>query len=157
MPIIRDEAKRKEIVDLLTQAYWMELETVQNYIANSVNLDGVRAEEIKKSLAADVTDEIGHAQQFAKRVKELYGKVPGSFEFKPSQRSLQPPANSTDVVAVIRGVIDAEQGAIEHYQRIIRACEGVDYVTADMVTTILADEEGHLRTFEGYLKEYEAK
>ena len=122
-----------------------------------MNLDGVRAEEIKKSLAADVTDEIGHAQQFAKRVKELYGKVPGSFEFKPSQRSLQPPANSTDVVAVIRGVIDAEQGAIEHYQRIIRACEGVDYVTADMVTTILADEEGHLRTFEGYLKEYEAK
>ena len=157
MPIIRDEAKRKEIVDLLTQAYWMELETVQNYIANSVNLDGVRAEEIKKSLAADVADEIGHAQQFAKRVKELYGKVPGSFEFKPSQRTLQPPANSTDVVAVIRGVIDAEQGAIDHYQRIIRACEGVDYVTADMVTTILADEEGHLRTFEGYLKEYEAK
>jgi bacterioferritin len=157
MPIIRDEAKRKEIVDLLTQAYWMELETVQNYIANSVNLDGVRAEEIKKSLGADVTDEIGHAQQFAKRVKELYGKVPGSFEFKPSQRTLQPPANSTDVVAVIRGVIEAEQGAIDHYQRIIRACEGVDYVTADMVTTILADEEGHLRTFEGYLKEYEAK
>lgn len=157
MPIIRDEAKRTEIIDLLTQAYWMEIETVQNYIAHSVNLDGVRAEEIKKSLGADVADEIGHAQQFGKRIKELYGKVPGSFEFKPSQRTLQPPANSTDVVAVIRGVIDAEQGAIDHYMRIIRACEGVDFVTADMVTTILADEEGHLRTFEGYLKEYESK
>jgi bacterioferritin len=157
MPIIRDEAKRKEIIDLLTQAYWMELETVQNYIANSVNLDGVRAEEIKKSLGTDVADEIGHAQQFAKRVKELYGKVPGSFEFKPTQKSLQPPANSTDVTSVIRGVIEAEQGAIDHYMRVIRACEGVDYVTADMVTTILADEEGHLRAFEGFLKEYESK
>jgi len=157
MPIIRDEAKRKEIVDLLTRAYWMETETVQSYIANSINLDGVRAEEIKNSLQADVTAEIGHAQQFGRRIKELYGRVPGSFDFKPSQRSLQPPADTTDVVSVIKGVIEAEQGAIDHYTRIIQTCEGVDYVTQDMVVKILADEEGHLREFEGFLKEYEKK
>lgn len=157
MPIIRDENKRKEIVDLLTQAYWMEIETVQSYIANSINLDGVRAEEIKESLQADVTAEIGHAQQFGRRIKELYGRVPGSFEFKPTQCSLQPPADTTDVVSVIKGVIEAEQGAIDHYTRIIRSCEGVDYVTQDMVVKILGDEEGHLREFEGFLKEYERK
>jgi bacterioferritin len=157
MPIIRDEKKRKQIIALLEKAYWMELETVQNYIANSVNLDGIRAEEIKKSLATDVTDEIGHAQQFGKRIKDLYGKVPGSFEFKPVQKSMQPPADTTDVTSVIRGVIEAEQGAIDHYIKIINACEGVDPVTADMVTTILADEEGHMRMFEGFLKEYEKK
>src|SRR5262245_12502238 len=157
MPIIRDEKKRKLIIDLLTQAYWMEIETVMSYIANSINLDGVRAEEIKKSLQADVTAEIGHAQLFGKRIKELYGQVPGSMEFKPSQKKLQPPADSTDVAAVIKGVIDAEQGAIDHYTKTIKACEGVDYVTQDMVTTILADEEGHLREFEGFLKEYERK
>jgi bacterioferritin len=155
MPIIRDEAKRKEIVDLLTRAYWMEIETVQNYIANSVNLDGIRAEEIKKSLAADITAEIGHAQLFANRIKELYGFVPGSMQFKAEQRSLQPSQDTTDVVHVIKGVIEAEQGAIDHYMKTIRACEGVDYVTADMVTEILKDEEGHLREFEGFLKEYE--
>ena len=155
MPIIRDEKKRNEIVSMLTRAYWMEIETVMSYIANSVNLDGVRAEEIKKSLAQDITDEIGHAQLFAKRIKELYGKVPGSFEFKAEQRSLQPPAESTDVVSVIKGVIEAEQGAIDHYTNIIRACQEVDYVTADMVTKILADEEGHLREFEGFLREFE--
>lgn len=155
MPIIRDEAKRKQIVELLTQAYWMEIETTINYITHSVNLDGVRAEEVKKSLAADVTAEIGHAQLFARRIKELYGLVPGSREFKAAQQSLQPTSNTTDVEAVIRGVIEAEQGAIDHYMKVIQACEGVDYVTADMVTTILADEEGHLREFEGFLKEYE--
>ena len=157
MPIIRDEAKRKEIIGLLTQAYWMELETVQNYIANSINPDGVRAEEIKKSLLADVTAELGHAQLFGNRIKQLYGKVPGSLEFRAEQRSLQPPADTTDIVAVIKGVIEAEQGAIDHYMKVIRACEGVDYVTQDMVTTILADEEGHLREFEGFLKEYERR
>ena len=155
MPIITDATKRKEIVDLLTQAYWMEIETVQSYIANSINLDGVRAEEIKKSLAADVTEELGHAQQFARRIKELYGKVPGSFDFKASQKSLQPPADTTDVTSVIKGVIEAEQGAIDHYMKVIKTCGDVDPVTADMVTTILGDEEQHMRTFEGYLKEYE--
>lgn len=157
MPIIRNDAKQKRIVALLTQAYWMEIETVQNYIANSVNLDGVRAEEIKKSLAADVQDEVGHAQEFAKRIKVLYGTVPGSFQFKPDQKSLQPPKDTTDVPAVIRGVIDAEQGAIDHYTKIINFCKDADPVTADMVTKILADEEGHLRMFEGFLKEYVKK
>jgi bacterioferritin len=157
MPIIKDEKKRKEIIDLLTQAYWMEIETVMSYIANSINPDGIRAEEIKKSLAADVQDELTHAQEFGKRIKELYGQVPGSMAFKPSQRSLQPTADSTDIVSVIKGVIEAEQGAIEHYTNIIRACEGVDYATADIVTGILRDEEGHMREFEGFLKEYEKK
>jgi bacterioferritin len=157
MPIIRDEKKRKEIVEMLIKAYWMEIETVMSYIANSVNLDGVRAEEIKKSLAADVTDELGHAQQFARRIKTLYGKVPGSEDFKAEQSYLQPPAEDIDVVAVIKGVIKAEQGAIDHYAKIIRTCSEADPVTADMVTTILADEEGHMRMFEGFLKEYEKK
>jgi bacterioferritin len=157
MAIIRDEKKRAEIVGLLTKAYWMEIETVMNYITNSVNLEGLRAEEVKKSLGADITAEIGHAQQFAKRIKELYGKVPGSMEFKAEQTYLQPPADSTDVVAVIKGVIEAEQGAIDHYMSLVKACDGVDYVTQDMVVGILTDEEGHMREFEGFLKEYEKK
>jgi len=157
MPIVRDDKKRRQIIELLTQAYWMEIETVMNYIANSINPDGVRAEEIKKSLAEDIAAEIGHAQQFGKRIKELYGKVPGSMEFKASQKNLQPPRESTDVVAIIKGVIEAEQDAIDHYTRIIQTSIDVDYVTADMVTRILADEEGHLREFEGFLKEYEGK
>ena len=47
--ILADEnrQKREQIIQMLTRAYWMEIETVMNYIANSVNLDGVRAEEIK--------------------------------------------------------------------------------------------------------------
>ena len=157
MPIVRDENKRKQIIEMLTKAYWMELETVMSYIANSVNLDGVRAEEIKKSLAADITEELGHAQQFAQRIKTLYGRVPGSLNFKPEQSYLQPPADTTEVATVIKGVIQAEQGAIDHYMKIIKACADADPVTADMVTTILADEESHMRMFEGFLREYEKK
>lgn len=150
------EQHRQQIIDMLTTAYWMELETVTNYIANSVNLDGVRAEEIKKSLAADVTEELTHAQTLAKRIKELGGRVPGSLGFKATQKSLQPPADTTAVAEVIKGVIEAEDAAIAHYGKLIELCgEAHDYVTQDLCITTLADEEGHRVLFAGYLKEYE--
>jgi bacterioferritin len=146
--------KREEILELLRTAYWMEMETVMSYLANSESLDGVRAEEVAEALAADVDEELGHARKFAGRIKELYGTPPGSAEFSSDQPYLQPPADATDVVAVIEGVIRAETGAIEHYLRIIEACDGVDWATQDMVIEILRDEEGHLRQFERYLREY---
>ena len=151
------EAKRDQIVGILERAYWMEIETVMSYIANSVNPDGVRAQEIKESLEKDIQEELGHAKLFAERIKELYGVVPGSEKFRADQSYLQPPEQQTDVVHVIKGVIEAETGAIEHYNLIIEKTEGVDPVTNDMVISILRDEEGHRRLFEGYLREYEAE
>ena len=152
---MRDE--RDELIAMLTKAYWMELETVMSYIANSTNPDGVRAQEIIESLQQDIQEELGHAQQFAARIKELYGVVPGSMDFKPEQTFLQPPDHQTDIVHVIKGVIEAESGAIEHYNAIIEFTEGKDPVTNDMVVAILRDEEGHRRLFEGFLREYEAE
>ena len=150
-------AERDELIELLKKAYWMEIETVTSYIANSINPDGVRAQEIRESLQEDIQEELGHAQQFGNRIKELYGVVPGSLEFTPEQSYLQPPDHQTDVVHVIKGVIEAESGAIEHYNRIIEFCEGRDPVTQDMVINILRDEEGHRRLFEGFLREYQAE
>jgi bacterioferritin len=148
---------REHIVELLRKAYWMEIETVMNYVANSINPDGVRAQEIIESLEGDIEEELGHARQFASRIKELYGVVPGSEDFTAEQSYLQPPDQQTDIVHVIKGVIEAETGAIEHYNLIIRETEEIDPVTQDMVIAILRDEEGHRRLFEGYLREYEAE
>ena len=147
-------ASREEVIQLLTTAYCMELETVMNYLANSTNLDGVRAEEIKKSLAADITEEIGHAQQLAKRIKQLGGVAPGSASVKLG-RQQQPPEDTTDVVAVIRAVIDAEESAVAHYKKVIQATEGDDYITQDLCIQLMGDEEEHLVLFRGFLKEYD--
>ena len=148
-------AKREAIVELLTRAYWMEMETVMSYLANAASLDGIRAEEIAGALSSDVDEELGHARRFAERIKELYGTPPGSMEFTAEQSYLQPPQDATAVLAVIDGVIEAEAGAIDHYMRIIEACDGVDWATQDMVIEILRDEEGHLRAFERYRREFE--
>ena len=152
-----NRAEREKLVGMLERAYWMEIETVMSYVANSVNPDGVRAMEIKESLEQDITEELGHAQQFAGRIKELYGVVPGSEAFAAEQSYLQPPAEQTDITHVIKGVIEAEAGAIAHYNEIIDFAADVDPVTEDMVIAILRDEQGHMREFEGFLREYEAE
>jgi bacterioferritin len=149
--------QREQILEMLRKAYWMEIETVISYLANSINPDGVRAQEIIESLEQDIQEELGHARQFGERIKELYGVVPGSMDFEAAQSYLQPPAHQTDVVHVIKGVIEAEMGAIEFYNEIIEQTEATDPVTQDMVIAILHDEEGHCRLFEGYLREYEAE
>src|SRR5918912_1648282 len=124
---------REELIRLLEKAYWMEIETVMSYMANSINPDGVRAQEIIESLQEDIQEELGHAQQFGQRIKELYGVVPGSLDFNAEQSYLQPPDEQTDIVHVIKGVIEAETGAIEHYNKIIEVTDQIDPVTNDMV------------------------
>ena len=83
-------ADREELVELLAQAYWMEIETVMSYIANSINPDGVRARS-NRGARGRHPEELGHARQFGERIKELYGVVPGSLEFRAEQSYLQPP------------------------------------------------------------------
>ena len=146
-------APNQKTIDLLLESYSMELETVMNYLANSVNLDGVRAEEIKKSLAADVPGELAHAQQLANSIKQIGGQIPGSKSLTIG-RQIQPVTDTTDVVGVIKSVIAAEETACAQYKKIIKAVDGDDYVTQDLCIRLLADEEEHLVQFKGFLKEY---
>ena len=149
--------QREQIIEMLKQAYFAELETVFNYRTNSINPDGLRAQEVKEALETDIQEELAHAGLFAQRIKTLYGTVPGSMEFVAQQTTLQPPDTNTDLAHVIRGVIDAENMAIDLYNQIIEFTDGIDPVTNDMVIDILNDEEQHRRLFEGFLRELEGE
>ena len=84
----------ESIINELKVAYAMELETVQNYIACSVNLDGVRSDVIKKALAADIAE--GTARQGVRvRVHILMEKVrqrPSRRRAAAARRRAPPPA-----------------------------------------------------------------
>ena len=151
-----DDAKRKQIIDLLRTAYGMELETTINYVANSIHLDGIRAKHIKDALAADINEELMHAQQLGNRIKVLEGPVPGSMGLKFAQAKMQPPDDPLDVRSIVVGVIEAEEAAVNQYQDIIEAADVVDPVTQDMCVTLKGDEEEHRRLFKGFLAELDA-
>lgn len=145
---------KDQVINALRKSYCMEVETVVNYLANSLHLEGVRAEAIKGALATDIQEELGHAQQLGNRIKQLGGVIPGSLQVQFSQKPLQPPEDPTDVVEVIKGVLEAEEEAIKQYKSIIKLTDGEDYVTQDLAITLLGQEEAHRQQFEGYLKEY---
>lgn len=144
--------KSNTVIPLLIKAYASELETVQNYLANSVWLDGLRAQEVVEALTADVTDELGHATRLAHRLKQLGACPPGSLTLARNQDALQPGPDSTDLRHVVAGVLAAERDAIATYHAIISASGESDPVTADLAVQILADEEKHRCLFEGFLK-----
>ena len=146
----------QEVTDLLKKAYSDEIETVMNYLTNSIVLEGVSAEEVKESLEADIQEELGHAEQLGNRLKQLDERPPASYDFEARQESLQPPEDSTDVLSVIDGVLDAEEDAIETYRSLVDVAEEAgDPVTEDIAVTILSDEEAHRSEFRGFKREYD--
>jgi bacterioferritin len=147
--------KTKDIVVELKKSYAIELETIQNYLANSIDLDGPDAEVVKKSLEEEIALKLKHSRRLAKRIKVLGGRVPGSLELPRDQNLLQPPLDSKDVMAVIRGVIQTKESAIGQYQKIINLTDGLDYVTQDLVIDLLSDEQDHRRLFLGFLSRHQ--
>ena len=144
---------KQQIIDNLKVAYQSELETVINYLSNSIHLDGIPAQEIRESLKEDITEELAHATQIAERLKILHAAVPGSLELEFNQEKIQPPSNTTDVLSVVKGVIEAEKDAIALYEKLIDLADDADdYVTEDMCIQILGQEQHHLREFEGFYK-----
>ncbi|WP_132060568.1 ferritin-like domain-containing protein [Halorussus amylolyticus] len=145
----------EEVTQLLKKAYSDEIETVMNYLTNSIVLDGVSAEEVKESLETDIQEELSHAELLGNRLKQLDERPPASYDFEAKQESLQPPEDSTDVLSVIEGVLDAEEDAIQTYRELITAAGDDDPVTEDIAVTILADEEAHRTEFRGFKREYQ--
>lgn len=131
-----------------------ELETVMNYMTNSIFLESISAEEVKEHLKQDIQEELTHAEQIGERLKQLDERIPASHDFEPRQDSLQPPEDSTDILSVVEGVIEAEKDAISTYRSLIKAArEADDPVTEDLAITLLADEEAHHTEFRGFRKE----
>lgn len=143
--------RTKEIITELKRSYAIELETIQNYLANSIDLEGTNAEVIRKSLDKEITLKLKHARRLAKRIHVLGGRVPGSLELPRNQNFLQPPLEKGNVIAVIRGVISTSEISIKQYERIISLADGLDHVSQDMVIDLLSDERELRRVFLSYL------
>ena len=143
--------KTKEIIAELKKSYAIELETMQNYLANSIDLEGTGAELVRKSLEDEISLKLKHARRLAKRINVLVGRLPGSLALPRDQVVLQPPSDNADVMAVVRGVVGANEISISQYQKIIRLTEGLDYITQDLVIDLLSDEREHRRLFLSFL------
>jgi bacterioferritin len=151
-------ASEQDVIDLLTKAYVDEVETTINYLSHAINLDTFDGRDVAEELLQDVQNEQDHAQQLGERIRVHNEKVPMSLEDNMdfSQNSLNNIEDTTDVIAVIDGVIEAEKDAIETYKRLVEVARDVgDVGTASLAETLLRDEENHLREFRSLRKQFE--
>jgi ferritin-like protein len=132
--------RASEVAAELKLAYAAEIEVIQNYLANAINLEGPRAEAIKELLDGGVQTALAHARRLAKRIKALDGRVPGSRELPRLQNDLQPPVDNNGVDSVLLDAIRSEDAVIAQYERIIQLCDGHDFVSLDLVIELLVDE-----------------
>ena len=133
--------KAPDVVNGLKKSYAMELESVQNYLANSIHLEGPAADRVKRVLENAASSELQHARRLARRIKILGDRVPGSLELPRDQNYLQPPIDNRDSVTVIRGALTATDAAIAQYQAMIQITEDRDFVTQDLLIELLAEEQ----------------
>ena len=133
--------KARDVVNGLKKSYAMALESVQNYLANSIHLEGPAADRVKKMLENAVASELQHARRLARRIKILGNRVPGSLELPRDQIFLQPPIDNRDTVTVIRGALTATDAAIAQYQAMIQITEDLDFVTQDLLIELLTEEQ----------------
>ena len=80
--------KTKEIIAELKRSYAIELETIENFLANSIDLQGADAEPIRKSLEEEIPLKLKHARRLAKRINVLGGRLPGSLELARDQHAV---------------------------------------------------------------------
>ncbi len=139
--------KTNEIISELKRSYAAELETLQNYLANSIDLDGAASEPLQRLLDESVSVRLSHARRLAKRIHLIGGRVPGSLELPRNQNDLQPVPDKADPQAVINGLLRANERSIGRYERILTLTEGADYVTQDLVIDLLSEEREQRRVF----------
>ena len=137
--------KVSEIVAELQICYATEIEIIQNYLANAIDLEGSRAEPVKALFDDEVQTALAHARRLAKRIKALEGRVPGSVELPRAHKGLPPPSDPTNLDSVLLSAIKSEDAAIAQYERVIQLCDGHDFVTLDLVIELLVDERERRR------------
>lgn len=138
--------KANVVIPLLQKAHAAEVETVQNYLAYLVWLDRVRAQEIFDVIAGHVPDELAHAKRLARRLEQLdaHPQLPAALPHQEAQPKAGVPGDPQWVVAdVLRSKLDA----ITAYREIFTTCQDTDPVTANLATSVLADEEAHYYEF----------
>lgn len=108
---------------------------VVNDLTSSVYLDGVRAEEIKQALAADIREAGAHVRQHTARIDLLGRTLSPALACKAAQASLLAPAASTEVAAVVLGITEAADEAIAGCEERIDLGDGIAFVTRNFPVT----------------------
>lgn len=145
------QADREKVIELLQTALATEWICVLRYRQHEVAAEGIHAEAVAKEFAQHATEELAHALELARRIKQLGGHAtldPAVLKDKAHSQYKE----SDSLWEMIRENLFAERVAVESYTEMIRFIGAGDPTTRRMLEEILAKEEEHADEMAGLLK-----
>jgi bacterioferritin len=134
-----------DIIDRLNRGIAAELNDAYRYLLLSKLASGIHSGPAADLFARTASDEWGHVALLMARVLELGGQ-PLSSPAEAADRSYAgyrpPPADPTDIPAMLADSLEGERAAIRFYRGLFDRTRDIDPVTAEIARQALADEIG---------------
>jgi len=135
------KADAKKVIDLLNDARAQELEAILQYMAHHYELEDADFGKLAKVLKDTAIVEMKHAEKLAERILFLGGTPTSQLQPQPKKGQTIPQMLATDEAL--------EAGAVQLYNAsAVRCAELGDQISKELFEELLADEEGHLDTFQ---------
>ena len=127
----------KKVIDVLNQLLADELTAISQYMVHSEMCSNWGYEKLHKAIEKQAVDEMHQAEWLIQRILFLEGT--------PVVSKLNPMRIGNSVPDIVSNDQEAEQGAIKSYNDGIALSRSVsDNASAELLTKILAMEEGHI-------------
>lgn len=144
------------LLDLLIKNAAAELTTYYYYTILRCNLIGLKGEGIKEIAEVARIEDRNHFEALVPRIYELGGKLPDDMKTFHDVSACPPaslPKDPTDVMAMLKVLVDAERCAVSGYTHICNLTAGKDHRTYDLSLAILNEEVEHESWFAEFLGE----
>ena len=145
-----------KLVDLLVKNASAELTTYYYYTILRANLIGLQGEGIKEIAETARIEDRNHFEALVPRIYELGGKLPDNMVKFHDISACKPaalPEDPTDVMAILKVLVEAERCAVRGYTYICNMTAGKDHRTYDLALAILNEEIEHESWFSEFLGE----
>ncbi len=145
-----------QLVELLVKNAAAELTTYYYYTILRCNLIGLGGEGIKEIAETARIEDRNHFEALVPRIYELGGKLPEDMRTFHDISACSPaklPKNPTDVMAVLKVLVEAERCAVRGYTHICNLTASKDHRTYDLSQAILNEEIEHESWFSEFLGE----
>jgi len=131
----------KKVIELLNEALRNELTAVNQYWLHYRLLDNQGLKKLAEFERSESIDEMKHADRLAERILFLDGL--------PNFQMLGRLRIGQKVEEILRADLELELEALDQLKRAIGHCEKIhDYVSRDLFSDILENEEEHVDTLE---------
>ncbi len=144
------------LLELLVKNAAAELTTYYYRTILRANLIGLQGESLKEIAEVARIEDRNHFEALVPRIYELGGKLPddmGEFHNMSACPPAKLPADPTDVMGILRVLLEAERCAVRGYTHICNLTAGKDHRTYDLALAILNEEIEHESWFSEFLGE----